>query len=108
MNFEFFAFMLLVISTLTGLVTEAVKKLSGERGAATKPNTTAGFVALALAAGIGIAYVLYSGQLFTVRIILCIVALVFLSWLCAMLGYDKVIQTLAQLRTGGKKVSGHD
>jgi ABC-type thiamine transport system substrate-binding protein len=26
------------------------------------------------------------------------VALAFLSWLCAMLGYDKVMQTLAQLK----------
>ena len=25
----------------------------------------------------------------------------FLSWLCAMLGYDKVIQSIAQIKTNG-------
>lgn len=105
MNFEFFAFALLVISTLTGLVTEALKKLTDERGAKTKPNTTAGIVALVLSILVGAAYVVFTGQAFTVQIIICIVALMFLSWLCAMLGYDKVVQTLTQLRArSGKKV----
>lgn len=97
MNIEFFMFGLLVISTLTGLVTEAVKKLCDERGKRTKPNTAAGVIALILSVCVGAAYIAYTGQAFTVQTIICIIALVFLSWLCAMLGYDKVIQTLTQI-----------
>lgn len=29
-----------------------------------------------------------------------LIALVLLSWLCAMLGYDKVIQAITQIRNG--------
>ena len=104
MNIELFSFLLLLVSLLTGLVTEAIKNMAAERGSKVKPNTTAGLVSLALSAGVGIAYVLYTGQIVTVQIIISIVALVFLSWLCAMVGYDKVIQTLAQLHIGGRKV----
>ena len=98
MNMEVFVFLLLLISTLTGLVTEGVKNLAAEHGKKVKPNTTAGLVSLALGAGVGIAYVLFTGQIITVQIVICIVALVFLSWLCAMVGYDKVIQTLVQIK----------
>ena len=97
MKLEVFVSLLLLISTLTGLVTESVKKLFEEHGQTPRPNTTAGLVALVLAVGIGIGYVLFTGQILTTQIIICIVALVFMSWLCAMVGYDKVMQTLAQI-----------
>ncbi|MBQ9720325.1 MAG: aminopeptidase [Oscillospiraceae bacterium] len=103
MNYEFFAIALLIVSTLTGLVTEAVKKLRDERGMATKPNTTAGIISLVLSVALGIAYIIFTAQEFTAQAIITIIALVFLSWLCAMLGYDKVIQTLAQLGVGSRK-----
>lgn len=97
MNIETFAFGLLVVSTLTGLVTESIKKMLDERGERTKPNTLAGFVALVLSALIGTGYVFYMGATFTVQVVIGIIALIGFSWLCAMLGYDKVMQTLAQI-----------
>ena len=97
MDIEIFTFGLLVISTLTGLVTEAIKKVCDERGKRPRPNTTAGIVSLFLSALIGSGYMFYTGAAWTVQTIIGIIALVFMSWLCAMLGYDKVIQTLAQI-----------
>lgn len=106
MKYEIFAIMLLVISTLTGLVTEAVKKMCDERGTRTKPNTTAGVIALILSVVIGVAYIIFTGGAFTAQAIITIIALVFLSWLCAMLGYDKVVQTLTQIGLGSQKGGG--
>lgn len=101
-NFEIFLFGLLITSTLTGLVTEAVKKVLAEHNINYRANTLAGIVALILSAAIGAGYVILSGSTFTTQVIVYMVAHVFMSWLCAMVGYDKVIQTISQFKTDSK------
>ena len=99
MKLDMFAFALLVVSTLTGLVVQAIKAMLAENHIVMKkPNTVAGIVAIVLAVLLGVGWALYIGAVWSVRLVLLLVALGFLSWLCAMLGYDKVMQTLAQLR----------
>jgi len=99
MKIDMFAFALLVVSTLTGLVVQAIKAMLAENHIVMKkPNTVAGIVAIVLAALLGVGWVLYTGAVWSVQLVLLLVALAFLSWLCAMLGYDKVMQTLAQLK----------
>ena len=99
MKLDMFAFALLAVSTLTGLVVQAIKAMLAENHIVMKkPNTVAGIVAIVLAALLGVGWVLYTGTPLTTQLALLLVALAFLSWLCAMLGYDKVMQTLAQLR----------
>lgn len=99
MKLDMFAFALLVVSTLTGLVVQAIKAMLAENHIVMKkPNTVAGIVAIVLAALLGVGWVLYTGAVWSVQLVLLLVALAFLSWLCAMLGYDKVMQTLAQLK----------
>lgn len=97
-NIETFMLGLLVVSTLTGLVTEAIKKLLSERGVTYYANTLAGVVAIILSAAIGIGYVVLTGTGFTAQIIVYIVTMVFVSWLCSMVGYDKVIQAIKQFK----------
>ena len=99
MNFEIFLFGLLITSTLTGLATEAVKTVLAERNVAYKANTLAGIVALIMSVAIGVAYVVLTETVFTSQIAVYMVAHVFMSWLCAMVGYDKVIQTISQFKT---------
>lgn len=99
MNLEIFLGGLMIASILTSLVTEAVKKILTEHNVAYHANTLAGIVATILSAAIGCGYCLMNNIAFTVQIIVCIVALVFMSWLCAMVGYDKVI---GQLRLNKK------
>lgn len=98
MELQVFITGLLFVSTLTGLVTEAVKKYLDERGTAYRPNALAGWVALVVSLLIGIAYIVITGAAVTATMIVYLVALMLLSWLCAMVGYDKVVQTLAQMR----------
>jgi|SRR5574344_1510097 small-conductance mechanosensitive channel len=102
-SFETFLLGLLVVSTLTGLVTEAVKKMIAGRNSEYKANTLAGIVSLVLSAAIGLGYVLLSNIGFTTQVIVYLVALVFMSWLCAMVGYDKVVQTISQFKSFKKE-----
>lgn len=97
-----FLFGLLLTSTLTALVTEAIKIILVEHNVKYRANTLAGIVALFLSAGIGIGYVNITDIGFNTQIITCLVAQVFMSWLCAMVGYDKVIQAISQFKTNGK------
>lgn len=98
MTVEIFIMGLLIVSTITGLATEAVKKLLQEHGINYYANTLAGIVALAVSAAIGVAYIIITGTGVTAEIIVYLVALVFMAWLSAMVGYDKVIQAIAQFK----------
>lgn len=102
-SMEIFLLGLLIVSTLTALATEAVKKVLAEHNKTYRANTLAGLVALIVSIGVGIGYVLIAGIAFTTTIIVCLVALVFMSWLCAMVGYDKVIQAISQFKTTTKE-----
>lgn len=93
-KFEVFLIGLMVISTLTSLVTEAIKKILVEYNVKYRANTLAGIVATVLSAAIGIGYVVIASVGFSAQVVVCLIALVFLSWLCAMVGYDKVIASL--------------
>ena len=89
----------LITSTLTSLATEAVKKLLAEHSKNYYANTLAGIVSVILSVAIGIGYMMLSSISFTSQTIVYLVALVFISWLCAMVGYDKVIQAISQFKT---------
>ena len=100
-SIEIFLIGLMLVSTFTGLVTEAVKKIMDERNAVYRANTIAGIVAAILSAGIGICYTVFSGIGFSGEVIVCIVSLVFMGWLCAMVGYDKVIGLFKDINKKG-------
>lgn len=101
-NLQTFLMGLLVSSTLTGLATEALKTILAEHNKQYYANTLAGIVALVITSAIGIGYTFVAGIGFTAQSVISILALVFMSWLCAMVGYDKVIQTVGQIKNTGK------
>ena len=90
---EVFLMGLMIVSTLTGLVVEAVKKILVEYNVKYRANTLAGIVAAVLSAAIGIGYAVLTNTAFTAQFIVCLISMVFMSWLCSMVGYDKVIST---------------
>lgn len=91
---------LMIASALAGLVTEAIKKILKEHQITYHANTLTGIVATVLSIAISVGYILFTGMEFNVQSIIYAVALVFLSWLCAMVGYDKVAQTISQIKSG--------
>lgn len=98
-NFEVFLMGLLATSVLTGLVTEAIKKVMDEHNKTYRSNTLAGLVSVVLSAAIGAGYVVMAGVSLNSQLMVCLIALVLMSWLCAMVGYDKVIQAISQFKT---------
>lgn len=89
----------LITSTMTGLATEAIKKILAEYNKSYYANTLAGIVAVILSVTIGVGYMTLSGISFTSQSIIYLIALIFISWLCAMVGYDKVVQAISQFKT---------
>lgn len=97
---QIFMLGLLIVSTLTGLVTEAIKIILTEHGKTYYANTLAGVVATILSIVVAIGYILLNDIGFNAQSIVYTVALTLLSWLCSMVGYDKVIQTIRQFKMG--------
>lgn len=98
MNLELFLTSLLVCSAVTGLTTEAIKTLLTEHNKTYHANTLAGIVAVVASSALGIGYTVLTGSAFTSETVTFIISLVFMSWLCAMVGYDKVVQTISQFK----------
>ncbi|MCD8011674.1 MAG: aminopeptidase [Lachnospiraceae bacterium] len=99
---EIFLLGLLVVSVLTGLITEAIKNLCNEHRWNYYANTLAGAVAVIIALLLGVAYVIWTGAAVSAQIVIAIIALIIMGWLCAMCGYDKVVQAISQFQTYGK------
>lgn len=99
---QFFTAGILLVSAIIGLVTEAVKKILDEVNKTYRSNILAGIVALIVSSAACVGYILYVGGAFTIPVIVEIIAFIFMSWLCAMVGYDKVVQTISQFKTNAK------
>lgn len=96
MDMEIFLMLLLMVSVLTGLITEALKKLLSEHGKSYYSNTLAGIVSLILSLAVGGGYIIMMDTQINARMAVMLLALMLLSWLSAMVGYDKVVQSIAQ------------
>lgn len=83
---------------MTSLITQAMKKLLDENNVRYASNTLAGIIAVITSLLISIGYIIIYNIIFSPVILVYIVALIILSWLCAMLGYDKVMQTISQMK----------
>ena len=91
---------LAIISAFTTLATEGLKKLLDANDCTYNSNILAGIVAIVLSAAYGIGYTIIQGTAVTAALVIYYLCMCFLSWLCAMLGYDKVKQAIEQLTSG--------
>lgn len=78
---------------MTSLITEAIKRTVKTD----KPNIVALVVSVITGVGVPIGYLILNSLPITPQDIVYIVAMVVLTWLCATLGYDKVVQAIEQL-----------
>ena len=91
---------LTIAAAMTSLITEALKKMLGDRKYSS--NVLAAIVAVITAGGICAGYMILTGTALSPQIWVYIVAIVVLTWLCSMLGFDKIMQTIKQLGGMGK------
>lgn len=102
MSIELFLILLIILSSISGLLTEAIKKWFENK----KNNPSANLIAVidgGVVGGLGTAaaYVWLSIP-FTLPTILAIVAMMFAVGVGSMIGYDKIIQLVKQIN-GGKQ-----
>lgn len=80
------------------LITEAVKKFLDEAGVKYSSNIVVLIVAVIVGAGGTALMYLFLGIAFTPPNIVCMVLMAVAVWVGAMVGYDKVIQMMEQLK----------
>lgn len=97
---QIFFIALLAISVLSGLTVEAIKNMFKDYAISWKPNILSAIVSAALSIAATVGYVVYTETPITPQLIVMAIALIFLSWLCSMVGYDKVSQAIAQIKSG--------
>jgi len=97
MSSQFLLSALAIISVLTSLTVEAIKKILDEKHKEYSSNLLAVIVAAVLTFAISVGYVLYYGIPWTIQTAITMIALIFLSFLSATVGYDKIKQLLEQI-----------
>lgn len=87
-----------VISILTTLTAEALKKTFNEAGIKYSSNIMAAVVAVILSITVSAGYIIFNDIEWTAQVVITIIAMAFLSFLGATTGWDKVMQAIAQIK----------
>lgn len=98
MNMTFLMAALVGISVFTSLTTQALKKILDEVGIKYSSNIMAVVVAIVLTIATSACYLVYTGTALTAQVVVEVVALTFLAFLVATVGYDKVVQAIKQIK----------
>lgn len=96
MSIEFLGIALLVISTITSLTVEAIKKILDKTNKSFSSNLLAAIVSLIISIAASVVYVVINHIAFNAVLVVEIIVLMFLSFLVSTVGYDKVMQMLQQ------------
>ncbi len=97
---------LLIVSVATNLTTEGLKKLLDNTKIKYSSNVLAAVMAAVIACALSVIYLVMTDAVFTMKTAVQIVILMYLGFLTATVGYDKVIQMIKQIEqyiTGGGK-----
>lgn len=98
MPISFMTTALLVVSLLTNLTVEGVKKLLNESGKNYSSNVLAAILSIVLSCGVCIVYLIMNDISFSMKIGVEIAVLMYLGFLVSTVGYDKVLQMLKQIQ----------
>lgn len=102
MGFNFVFVVLFIVSVLTTLTVQGIKYILDTQNANYSSNILAVIVSVVLSALLAFLYCVYFNKPLTTQIIVETVVLMYLSFLVATNGYDKVVQTIKQLRDKAK------
>ena len=97
MTIESFMSMLFAVSVATGIVTQAVKNFLDGFNLTYSSNIVAGITSVVVGGFTFYGYTLYTGVEVNQLLIAVYIAFVVMSWICAMVGYDKVMQAVKQI-----------
>lgn len=94
---DIFLIGLTICATMSGLVTEAVKKTFPKFDEKVGSTILAAICSVIVALGMCTLYIIFAGVTLTAQGIATIVVFVILSWIGATVGYDKVRQAIESL-----------
>ncbi len=89
---------LLAVSVLTQLTTQAIKILMDKTATNYAANIITAVVAVVMSVAMVAGYAVFEGVPIDARYIITGIALAYLSFLSATVGYDKVMQALKQIK----------
>ena len=99
MGFNFIFVVLFIVSVLTTLTVQGIKYILDTQNANYSSNILAVCVSVLLSALIVLLYCIYFEKTLTIQIVVETIVLMYLSFLVATNGYDKVMQTIKQLKS---------
>lgn len=97
MSMNFLIPALLIVSVATNLTVEGIKKLLDKSSAEYSSNLLAVIVAIIISVGVCTGYMIMNDIALTLKVGVQVVLLMYLSFLVATVGYDKVIQMINQI-----------
>jgi hypothetical protein len=99
MPISFLTTALLIVSVITNLTVEGIKKLLDRTKVKYSSNVLAAVLSVLIACAVSVIYLIMTDTIFTMKIGVEIVVLMYLGFLISTVGYDKVIQMLKQIQS---------
>ncbi len=99
MPISFLTTALLIVSVITNMTVEGIKKLLNETTVKYSSNVLAAILSVLIACAVSVIYLIMTDTVFTMKIGVEIVVLMYLGFLVSTVGYDKVLQMLKQIQS---------
>lgn len=99
MPISFLTTALLIVSVITNLTVEGIKNLLDGTKVKYSSNVLAAILSVLIACAVSVIYLIMTDTVFTMKIGVEIVVLMYLGFLISTVGYDKVIQMLKQIQS---------
>jgi hypothetical protein len=103
MSISFLTTALLIISVVTNLTVEGIKKLLEDTSVKYSSNILAVVISVVIACIVCVVYLIMNNISFSLMIVVEIIVLMYLSFLVSVIGYDKVMQMIKQVQNPGEK-----
>lgn len=107
MSISFILTALLIVSAITNLSVEGIKKLLDGSNVKYSSNILAAILSVVIACVVSVVHLIMTDTAFTTKIGVEIAILMYLGFLVSTVGYDKVVQTLKQIQAA-KGESSHE
>ena len=99
MPISFLTTALLIVSVITNLTVEGIKQLLDGTKVKYSSNVLAAVLSVLIACAVSVIYLIMTDTIFTMKIGVEIVVLMYLGFRISTVGYDKVIQMLKQIQS---------
>lgn len=99
MPISFLTTALLIVSVITNLTVEGIKKLLDGTTVKYSSNILAAILSVLIACAVSVIYLIMTDTAFNTKIGVEIAVLMYLGFLVSTVGYDKVLQTMKQIHS---------